>query len=94
MGSAYQKEVHELVLNTRIYDDSAVFTNNHAEHTLLLDKLPADWISHDFVFRHQESVSTVTAIEGRVLLRIVEVECLTTQRLQKRQLRVCGFSSL
>jgi hypothetical protein len=75
-GSPYQKEVHELVLNARIHNDSAVFTDDHTEHTLLLDELPTDRISHDFFFRHQESVSTVTAVERRVLLRILELECL------------------
>jgi hypothetical protein len=82
-GYPYQEEVHELVLNTRIDNDSAVFTNDHAEHALLFDKLPADWVSHDFFFRHQESVSTVTAVERCVLLRVLEGECLTTERLRR-----------
>lgn len=70
-GYPYQKEVHELVLNTRIDNNSAIFTNDHAEHAFLFDKFPADWVGHNFFFRHQESVSAVTAVERCVLLRVL-----------------------
>ncbi|KAG9966804.1 FAD/NAD(P)-binding domain-containing protein, partial [Aureobasidium melanogenum] len=55
--------VHELVVNTRIHNNSAVFTNDHAEHTLLLNEFTTGRISHNFILWHQEAVSTVAAVE-------------------------------
>jgi hypothetical protein len=56
-------EIKQLVVRTRVHDESSVFSNEHDKDSLVLNKLFRFWILEQRSSRDKESESTLSGSE-------------------------------